>query len=623
MNERTKNLLTALAWAIAITLLCAIDTKVNTEDWPFTIRYVDSWLQDTLLQKEVAVPGDIVIIGIDEKDIDEFGSYNKWDRSIMASALEVLASDPEKRPAVVAIDTVYTDGFGDEGDQRLVAAAEELGNVITASQATYGTKRTFGGASVIIDNYAVLNYEEPFDELKEVTTQGHINTMYDPDFIVRHALLYVEPEGRRVYSMQFEAAWMYALQKGFELKTPETDSLGRYFVTFSAKPGGFYDGVDLSMLINGKVDPNYYAGKIVLIGPYTTGLQDAYNTPVDKGVMMYGVEYQANVIQCILDGNYKTEVPAFIQLGILFIVCFASALFFNNRRLLFAVPVLVAGIAVSVGLTVLLFSAGYITHALWIPLGLIVMFVVNVARNYIRAAIAKQSVTRTFERYVAPNIVGEILKEGTDALHLGGKTVDIAVLFVDVRGFTTMSERLSPEVVVKILNRYLTMASACVDDTNGTVDKFVGDAMMAFWGAPIADEDPVYHAAVTALGIVEGAKRISAELKEEIGEELNVGVGINYGPAVVGNMGSEKRMDYTAIGDTVNTSARLEANAPGGTVYISRSCADRLEGRMKFEPLEHPIKLKGKADGFEILRLIGPVEKPEDKKDDNNDSSDS
>ena len=201
------------------------------------------------------------------------------------------------------------------------------------------------------------------------------------------------------------------------------------------------------------------------------------------------------------------------------------------------------------------------------------------------------------------------MKEGTDALKLGGKTVDIAVLFVDVRGFTTMSERLAPEVVVKILNRYLTMASACVDETNGTVDKFVGDAMMAFWGAPIADEDPVYHAAVTALGIVEGAKKISAELKEEIGEELNVGVGINYGPAVVGNMGSEKRMDYTAIGDTVNTSARLEANAPGGTVYISRSCADRLEGRMKFEPLDHPIKLKGKADGFEILRLIGPVDK--------------
>ena len=140
------------------------------------------------------------------------------------------------------------------------------------------------------------------------------------------------------------------------------------------------------------------------------------------------------------------------------------------------------------------------------------------------------------EACIAPNIVGEILKEGTDALKLGGNTVDIAVLFVDVRGFTTMSERLPPETVVYILNQYLSMASNCVEETNGTVDKFVGDAMMAFWGAPIKDEDPVYHAAVTALGIINGVEEISARLKEEIGEEIHVGVGINYGPAVVGNM---------------------------------------------------------------------------------------
>lgn len=171
-----------------------------------------------------------------------------------------------------------------------------------------------------------------------------------------------------------------------------------------------------------------------------------------------------------------------------------------------------------------------------------------------------------------------------------------------------MSERLSPETVVYILNQYLTMASNCVEETGGTIDKYVGDCLMAFWGAPLADEDPIYHAAVAGLGIINGVEEISARLKEEIGEEIHVGVGINYGPAVVGNMGSEKRMDYTAIGDTVNTSARLEANAPASTIYISRSVADGLEGRMRFEPLDKPIKLKGKADGFEILKLLGPVE---------------
>ena len=600
MNERTKKLIISFAWAAAITVLCAVGL----------FRKPELWVEDELFQRPEAVPGDIVIIGIDEKDIAEFGYYNTWDRSIMASALEALASDPERRPAVVAIDTTYAGTIKDkpEGDKRLVDAAADLGNVITATQATYGTKTTFGSATVIIDDFAVLNYEEPFEELKEVTTQGHINAMYDEDGVVRHALLYVEPEGRRVYSMQFEAARMYALQKGYDVQLPPTNSRGQFFVPFSAKPGDFYDGVNLSMLINGEVDPSYYEGKLVLIGPYTTGLQDSYNTPIDKGQMMYGVEYQANVIQCILDAKYKQEAPDYFQIGALFIICFAFCVFCYDRKLRFTIPAVLVGEFVAIGISLWLYSVGYITHALWIPLGLFILFIVSVASNYIRAAIERQNVTRTFERYVAPNIVNEILKEGTDSLKLGGKLCDIAVLFVDIRGFTTMSERLSPEEVVYILNQYLSMTSACVERHQGTLDKFVGDATMAFWGAPIADDEAVYHAALTALDIIKGADELSAKLKAEVNEEIHVGVGVNFGPAVVGNMGSERRMDYTAIGDTVNTSARLEANAPGGTIYVSRAVADALKGRMKCVPLEKPIKLKGKADGFEILSLIGPEE---------------
>ena len=119
----------------------------------------------------------------------------------------------------------------------------------------------------------------------------------------------------------------------------------------------------------------------------------------------------------------------------------------------------------------------------------------------------------------------------------------------------------------------------------------------------LEQEDPVYYAAKAALEIVEGAARVSDELKNEIGEELRVGVGVHFGPAVVGNMGSEKHMDYTAIGDTVNTSARLEANAPGGTVYISRVVAEKLGDRATFTSLGDSIKLKGKAEGFEVLKL--------------------
>ncbi|MBP5153130.1 MAG: adenylate/guanylate cyclase domain-containing protein, partial [Lachnospiraceae bacterium] len=232
-----------------------------------------------------------------------------------------------------------------------------------------------------------------------------------------------------------------------------------------------------------------------------------------------------------------------------------------------------------------------------------VFYLTSIAMHYIRAAIEKRQITHTFQRYVAPEIVKEILKTGTENIGLGGKTCDIAVLFVDVRGFTTMSERLSPEKVVTILNKYLTMASDAVEAHGGTLDKFVGDAMMAFWGAPLPQEDAVYNAILTARDIVDGAARVSEELKEEMGEELKVGVGVHFGPAVVGNMGAVKHMDYTAIGDTVNTAARLEANAPGGCVYISRAVVDALKDRIECESLGGTVKLKGKADGFEVLKL--------------------
>lgn len=598
MSDNNKKLIFSLIGALVIVFLCDIGL----------FRRFDLWMQDSLFQKPISVPGDILVIGIDEKDFDVYGPYNSWDRSIMAQALEALNRDPENKPAVVAIDTLFQGPTDPENDARLAKAADDLGNVIVATKASFGTKRTFGLETVTVDTFAVLNYEEPYDELKKVTTQGHINAMSDKDGVVRHANLYVQPDGQRVYSMAFQAAKMYANSKGFDVTEPPVNERGQFYVPFTAGPYGFYDGVSISEIISGEIPTSYFAGKLVIIGPYAAGLQDAYTTAINKSVQMYGVEYQANVMQCVLDGNYKEEVPDYLQLMVLFLICFAFFYFCHRRKLIVSVVLLILFLGLGIGASIMLFSAGYITHALWIPLGVLLLFIVTVVSHYIHAAIERQTVTKTFERYVAPSIVGEILKEGTDSLRLGGKTCDIAVLFVDIRGFTTMSERLTPEEVVSILNQYLTMTSACIEKNKGTLDKFVGDATMAFWGAPLPEEDPVYLAAMTALDIVKGADELSKKLKEEINEELHVGVGVHYGPAVVGNMGSVKRMDYTAIGDTVNTAARLEANAPGGTVYISRAVAEKLEGRMTYTSLGDSIKLKGKAEGFEVLKLEGPKE---------------
>lgn len=602
-----KHIIYSLAGAVILTVIA------GTGVW----QYPDRWVQDELFQKKSATSGDIVIIGIDEAALSELGPYHSWDRNVMASALDALASDPDRLPAVVAIDTLYSGTTDPEADAHLAQAADRLGCVVTASVATFGTTREYSEDGIISNTYSVLGYEQPFDELRDVTTQGHINAMIDTDGIMRHALLYVDPvdeEGntQRVYSMAATVARLYLEQHGQQVTYPETNARGHFYVPFTTKPFGYYDGINIAQLIRGEVPADYYAGKIVLIGPYAAALQDEYFTPIERSEHMFGVEFQANVIQSLIDKNFKTEAPDAPQLAVLFAVsALAMFLFLHSKVIAGAIYFVIITVA-SMGVSYAIYQSGRVIHPLWIPVSFFLLYIATVVIHYIRAAAARAKVYSTFERYVAPSVVKELMKEGTDSLALGGKLCDIAVLFVDVRGFTTMSERLEPEKVVYIINKILTMTSSCIEKNNGTLDKYVGDCTMAFWGAPLPQEDSVYLAARTALDIVKGCEEVSAQLKEETGEEFKVGVGVHYGPAVVGNIGSERRMDYTAIGDTVNTSARLEANAPGSTVYISRVVADKLGDLAKTTSLGDTVKLKGKADGFEVLILESLKEKDHD-----------
>ncbi len=590
-----KELLISLCAALVITLLAAGGA----------LRRADKWVQDALFQRPGITSPDIVLVEIDDQSLNELGPYQTWTREITARALEALAADPQNLPAVVAVDTLFAGGRTPQEDARLAEAARKL-NTVTASVADFGTTYDMSEGGVLaVNSHAVLRYEEPYPALREASVQGHINEIYDQDGIMRHGMLYVDVpddsgQSRRVYSMAYEAARLFL---GGTVPLPPTDARGRFYIPFTGEPGDFSDGISFVSLVRGEVPPAELAGKIVLIGPYAVGLQDAYYTPADRARQMYGVELQANVIQSLLEGSFKQEAADLPQLAVLFALSFGLMLLFQRLRLPAAGLAGLGAAAAGIGVPVLLYSAGWVTHPLWLPFAVLLLYGTAVVLHYGRAVLARQQVTRTFERYVAPEIVQEILKEGTDSLRLGGAVSDITVLFVDIRGFTTMSERLSPERVVWILNQYLAMTSDCVERRHGTLDKFVGDATMAFWGAPVPCADPVGLAAETAFDILRGAEELSARLKEEIGEELRVGIGVHTGPAIVGNMGSERRMDYTAIGDTVNTAARLESNAPGGTVYISRAVADALGDRAETESLGGSVRLKGKAEGFEVLIL--------------------
>ncbi len=595
MKKNPRAVLAALAIAALMTLSAGLGL-LETADWAVS----DAWYQDPLL-----FDGEIVLVGIDQKAIEDIGPYDEWGREIVAMAIEYLNESEDCRPAAICLDVLYIGESDPEADAWLAEAAEAYGNVVTGCAALFEDGFVEGeDGEFFRDRFAIRLFEEPFPAMREAATIGHINAMLDADGILRHHLLTIHvPDGREIPSMVLAAAQKY--QDFYDLgpvERPPTDGNGFWYVPFSGGPGDLWESISVADLLAGEVPPDYFAGKVVLIGPYAPGLQDSYFTSIDHAEAMYGVEYQANAIQALIRGDHKREVGDGLQLAALFLLLVLSLAAFWQRpvKVSTAVWLLLAG--GWLGLCRLLYARGYVLHALWVPLGVTILYAGCLAANYIRAALERRKVTNTFQRYVAPEIVRELLKEG-EALELGGKQVEIAVLFVDVRGFTTMSEALEPPEVVEILNRYLTLISDCILNNHGTLDKFVGDAAMAFWGAPLPQEDHVMLACRAAMDMVEGSEALSQELLAQYGRTVAFGVGVHVGPAVVGNIGSPKRMDYTAIGDTVNTSARLEANAPGGTVYISRAVADALEGRIRAESLGDTIKLKGKKDGFEILTL--------------------
>lgn len=567
---------------------------------------MDNRLSDALYQERRGTDDRIVLVGIDQRALEELGPFGTWDRSVLARAVSYL-NQGEVRPAVIGLDVLLAGETGSEGDLLLAEAAGAGGNVVAAAAGTFGSSlvaKTDG--SFYLDDFTVQSFDEPYKALKDVTTQGHINAMYDKDGVLRHQLLELcLPDGSVCPSFALTIARQYRQQEGGrEASLPPVDSRGFWYLNYSGLPEDYSEFISVADLLDGSIPAEYFADRIVLIGPYAAGLGDQYVTSVDRGEPMYGVEIQANAIHALLEEDYKEEPGAGIQFGVLFLVLALAGAWFKNSGVAGGGAVWLAGSFAYVFIAKAAYEKGMVLHLLWIPLGMTIFFGAAVVLHYTRAVLEKRRVTTTFKRYVAPEIVDEILKKGTQSLELGGRLTDLAVLFVDIRGFTSMSEALEPEQVVEVLNSYLTLVSSSIKNHGGTLDKFIGDAAMAFWGAPLAQEDYVMKAVLAALNMAKEADNLGDQLEQRFGRRLTFGIGIHTGPAVVGNVGAPDRMDYTAIGDTVNTASRLESNAPGGRIYISSAVADALEGRIKAKSIGS-IRLKGKAEEFQVLELEG------------------
>jgi adenylate cyclase len=465
---------------------------------------------------------------------------------------------------------------------------------------------------------------------------GFFSTYTDIDGVVRRSSLLIRCGGDLYVSLDLAIAEV-ALQTpaqaiGFperkDAKTPgvqqirlgdlsiPTDEGSRILVNYRG-PTRTFPHLSIVDILDGKHDQDVN-GAIVIVGPTEVGIQDVYGSPFSQAFP--GVEVHATVVDNLLSGEVLRQnfEFRFIELGMmigaaLLIVVFVPMLGGALRGAVFSALLLLA----VAGAVTWLFIDRYWWINLTYPGGTVAVVYLAVAITQSMTVEAKsRQIRNVFKSYLDPRVVEE-LAEDPEAIKLGGERRDVSILFSDIRGWTTLSEEIGAENVVNLLRAYLTPMTRIVFDSEGTLDKYIGDAVMAFWGAPKALPDHPLRCAESALHMQEEVARLRAELGDTLPgmDRLKIGIGIHSGEVAAGAMGSELRVDYTLIGDGVNLAARIESLTKkyGAAVLASGALVDRLPEGFLVRELDE-IRVKGKHEGARLFELLGRREaRPEEK----------
>lgn len=561
---------------------------------------LDLQLTDSLYSQLRKTNKDIVIISIDENTLTEYGAFSKWSREKTADLVEYLFSDPNNCPTVLGIDILFQGDIDEDIDTRLANACKNK-NVVVSSSIKF--KGNIDAETMLYDKFNISYIENPYDKLYANAITAFTNAIQSVDGANRYSAASFNYNGEKVYSLSYTLASIYAKSRNIELEEIQHDNSGLFRFFYAGKPKEF-SHVSLNKVLNKEIPLSEFKDKIVLIGAYATAMQDEYYGSFDINGTMYGVEIHANIVQSILDGktavNYNNLYYSIILAVVIFIISYFS-ISIENYIISLIVPVatLIAHI---------IFGRYLSKNGLLIPqfyaISIIAILIIfHICRRYFNEYKKRKQVTDVFSRYMDPKLVGRVVETEQDNINLNGEKRDVSVLFVDIRGFTSMSESMSPEDVVGILNEYLSHVTECIFKHNGMLDKFIGDAAMAIFNAPVDQEDYIYESVATAYDIVNGSVELKKRIKEKYGKDINFGVGVHCGEAVIGNIGCKTRMDYTAIGDTVNTSSRIEGKAGKGEVLISVEVKEKLEGRISVMDAGL-LELKGKSEPVKVYRLL-------------------
>jgi adenylate cyclase len=462
---------------------------------------------------------------------------------------------------------------------------------------------------------------------RAATGKGLFSIRSDPDGVIRRVPAIMTAAERLKPALVIEllrvavGADAYLLRTGstgieslsFGGVTIPTDANGRVWLRYNGHdPNRFISARDV---LHGRSEAlQELAGKLVLIGTSAVGLLDIKTTPLDAA--MPGVEVHAQLLENLLSSTLLHR-PNYAVAAEVLTAALAGLAIVYMVPLIGALAVLALGVATSAGLVGGAFYAflqhGILIDASYPLVSSIAVFWTLVFVNYFREERQRRQIRSAFGQYLSPDFVEELARD-PQRLELGGQTKELTILFSDVRNFTTISElyKSNPQGLTRLMNRLLAPLSDAVIDNHGTIDKYIGDSIMAFWNAPVDDPHHALHACAAALEMqaaidrLNDERRVESRAGDEPAVEFAIGIGINTGETVVGNMGSEARFNYTVLGDTVNLASRLEGQTKvyGVSIVLGSRTNALVEDRLATVPLDI-VQVKGKSDSEPIFALLG------------------
>jgi adenylate cyclase len=580
--KRPKTIRLVFGWVVVAFFAWSLGWS-TAENW---LAHLDQKIYDLGLTRTTAKFDErIVIVDVDEKSLAEQGRW-PWPRDDIAAVIERTAD-----AKVIAFDIVFADRVADEKssgrlEKSMKAAPVVLGYYFSseAGARKTGVLPPAFGPSKLAPGARVTHWTGYGANLAQLgqaaIAQGFFNPIPDSDGVVRSLPLLAEYEGKLYESLALSTLKLYLnvermvltadelilksdsqsnnarnylpLSKGLSLLVPFRGGQGAH--------GGNFKYFSASDVVAGKVDRKEFKGKIVLVGSSAPGLTDLRATPLSETYP--GVEVHASAIRGALDQTLKVRSDFTHSLGLIGLVVLgcAMALLLAYRASLGIVAGSVLALATQWSTVSLAFS----NSGLVIPVaaGLSMTFALclgNLVLGYFTEGRKRAQIVDLFGEYLSPEVVNRLASDPSQSRQQISQTRDISVLFCDIRGFTKISEAMDPQILSEYLNEYLTGMTEVIHQANGTVDKYIGDAVMAFWGAPIDDASHAAHAVDAAIKMQAVADQLSRSFVARGLPALSIGIGIHSGPARVGDMGSKLRRVYTAIGDTVNLASRLES----------------------------------------------------------------